>query len=359
MSASTPLRPPPERKAVLREVLLASGGCTLLVAVLSWLQDYVPLLRANLYVVVAGLFLYLPVWLLRRRGLGTLDVGLSTRPRRRNLAFALGAMLVTFPPFLLGFHAWQAWRFDHGPRFEQDAYLRWPAAWEGRPAAKVQAPGLDLWVDFQDLYLRYSGLGPEPVRLALRSDGALRLLHQRGARVLERGEHDLDLELHQRGTLRFRVEGGRDFRLEATRAGQALPAGWLRLGAGSEEASALPLEGRRSATWILYLVLSHLLLVALPEELFYRGYVQTSLDGVWAPRWRLLGVRVGPSLLVTSLIFALGHYLVDFRVQRLAVFFPSLLFGWMRAGTGSLAAPILYHAASNVLSDLLTKGYVP
>jgi membrane protease YdiL (CAAX protease family) len=43
--------------------------------------------------------------------------------------------------------------------------------------------------------------------------------------------------------------------------------------------------------------------------------------------------------------------------QRLAVFFPALLFGWMRARTGSIAPGAVYHALCNVLADLLHTSY--
>ncbi|MFI5299667.1 MAG: type II CAAX prenyl endopeptidase Rce1 family protein, partial [Polyangiales bacterium] len=54
-------------------------------------------------------------------------------------------------------------------------------------------------------------------------------------------------------------------------------------------------------------VLSQLVVVALPEEAFFRGYLQTALDRAWPRRVRVLGADVGPSLVVTSLVFALGH----------------------------------------------------
>jgi membrane protease YdiL (CAAX protease family) len=50
-----------------------------------------------------------------------------------------------------------------------------------------------------------------------------------------------------------------------------------------------------------------LLVIALPEEAFYRGYLQSALDEVWKPRWRVLGAELGPGLIVTSALFALGH----------------------------------------------------
>ena len=66
---------------------------------------------------------------------------------------------------------------------------------------------------------------------------------------------------------------------------------------------------------------------------------------------------MGRTLLVTSALFALGHVLVDFNVQRSAVFFPALVFGWMRARTGSVAAGAAFHALCNLYSDVLHTSF--
>lgn len=95
--------------------------------------------------------------------------------------------------------------------------------------------------------------------------------------------------------------------------------------------------------------LDQLLVVALPEEFFYRAYLQTTLTRAWGEgRCRLLGAPVGAAFFATQALFALGH-LAEFHPWRLAVFFPSLLFGWLRVRTGSITAPILVHALSNLL----------
>ncbi len=103
--------------------------------------------------------------------------------------------------------------------------------------------------------------------------------------------------------------------------------------------------------------LGHLLVVALPEEMFYRGVLQTQLDRAWLPKYRLWGAYVGWGLVVSSAIFALGHLLTTPHPSRLAVFFPSLLFGWLRSRTGGIGAGVLYHAACNVFSSYLAMGY--
>ena len=101
----------------------------------------------------------------------------------------------------------------------------------------------------------------------------------------------------------------------------------------------------------------HFLAVALPEEAFFRGYLQTRLDAAWTPRWRVLGADLGPGLLVSSAIFAIGHFLTVPSPDRLAVFFPSLVFGWLRARTGGIGAGVVFHALCNIFSATLQRGY--
>ena len=104
------------------------------------------------------------------------------------------------------------------------------------------------------------------------------------------------------------------------------------------------------------LALVHLIAVALPEEVFYRGYVMGRLDDVFVRRINLLGAEVGWALPMQAVLFAAGHYLVDFNPGRLAVFFPALAFGWLKAKRGTLGAGVLFHAGSNIFMDLFRAG---
>jgi membrane protease YdiL (CAAX protease family) len=104
-------------------------------------------------------------------------------------------------------------------------------------------------------------------------------------------------------------------------------------------------------------VCGQLIIIALPEEAFYRGYLQSRLDEALPARWRVLGAQVGPALIVSSVIFALGHFATIREPARLAVFFPSLAFGWLRARTKGIGAGVAFHAGCNVFSELLGKGY--
>ena len=100
-----------------------------------------------------------------------------------------------------------------------------------------------------------------------------------------------------------------------------------------------------------------LLVVALPEELFYRGWMQTSWARAAPGRGVvLLGARLGAGFLLTQLLFAAGH-LTTLQPWRLATFFPGLVFGWLRERTGGLAAPVTAHALSNLFIATLERSF--
>jgi len=103
--------------------------------------------------------------------------------------------------------------------------------------------------------------------------------------------------------------------------------------------------------------LNQLVVVAIPEELFFRGYLMARLERRWKPTRTVLGVPVGLALVVSSALFAVGHILVVPNPQRLAVFFPALVFGWMRARTGSIAAGACFHALCNLVADVLHTSF--
>ncbi len=108
---------------------------------------------------------------------------------------------------------------------------------------------------------------------------------------------------------------------------------------------------------VLKLMGYHVFFVAIPEEFFYRGYVQTRLDEALPPRLRVFGASVGWGLLATCVIFAFGHSIVSFQWWHFAIFFPSLVFGWMRAKTGDVIAGAIFHAWANITVALLDSLY--
>jgi membrane protease YdiL (CAAX protease family) len=110
---------------------------------------------------------------------------------------------------------------------------------------------------------------------------------------------------------------------------------------------------------LLLTVALQVLVVALPEELFYRGWLQTAWARLEPERgWMVLGARLGHGFFATQALFAAGH-LVSGQPWRLATLFPGLLFGWLRARTGSVVAPVVAHALSNLLILTLERSFYP
>lgn len=105
------------------------------------------------------------------------------------------------------------------------------------------------------------------------------------------------------------------------------------------------------------LVLYQLLLVALPEEFYFRGYFQSTVDRFFARPWNIFGVSLGWGWIVTAFVFTVMHTLVTYRWWHFSIFFPALLFGYLRERTGTITAPILFHAASNILMQWFVRCY--
>jgi len=121
----------------------------------------------------------------------------------------------------------------------------------------------------------------------------------------------------------------------------------------------LRLPGEYAQPWdFAKLAAAQLIVVGLPEELFFRGYVQGSLEQVWPPSRRLFGAKLGLAWLVAAVLFGLGHFFVTFEPQMLTRFFPGLLFGWMYARTRSILAGTIFHAACNLLMDVLIASFL-
>ena len=104
-------------------------------------------------------------------------------------------------------------------------------------------------------------------------------------------------------------------------------------------------------------VLVQLALVALPEEFYFRGYFQSTIGRVFEKRWRILGVNLGWGWVITAAVFAFAHSVVYYQWWHFSIFFPALLFGYLRERTGSITAPILFHAASNIAENWISRCY--
>jgi hypothetical protein len=119
---------------------------------------------------------------------------------------------------------------------------------------------------------------------------------------------------------------------------------------GLHPAARFPQDG-------LLLVPYHLFFVAIPEEFFYRGYLQTRLNEVFPRKFLVFGTPLGWGMPIACLMFAFGHSLVQFQWWHFATFFPGLVFGWMRERTAHPAAGAIFHAWCNVSTRWLDTIY--
>lgn len=97
--------------------------------------------------------------------------------------------------------------------------------------------------------------------------------------------------------------------------------------------------------------------IALPEELFFRGYLQGRLAQALPAGPRILGATLGPAALLANLAFALVHLVAVPSAHRLLVFFPGLLFAWLRARSGSAVAAAVCHACCNLALAAAVRSY--
>jgi len=90
-------------------------------------------------------------------------------------------------------------------------------------------------------------------------------------------------------------------------------------------------------------IASHqLLLVALPEEVFFRGYLYDAF-----------GESGRDPVLPVALLFAIGHFAIAPSPFRLLTFFPALLLGWGRKKSGNVYVPTTVHFLYNLLPSLI------
>jgi membrane protease YdiL (CAAX protease family) len=98
------------------------------------------------------------------------------------------------------------------------------------------------------------------------------------------------------------------------------------------------------------------LIVAFPEEVFFRAYVQSRWDLAWRKPWNFFGASVGPGLPVQAVLFAICH-LASGDWLRASVFFFALLAGWLRARSGSVLGATVYHAVANLWVRTLSASF--
>ncbi len=97
--------------------------------------------------------------------------------------------------------------------------------------------------------------------------------------------------------------------------------------------------------WFCY----QILFVAIPEEIFFRGYLQSNIIYLFSS---LSGKKIRflewYGIIICAVAFALSHVVLLGSSISLITFFPGLIMGWLFFRTNSLLAPILFHVIANI-----------
>lgn len=93
---------------------------------------------------------------------------------------------------------------------------------------------------------------------------------------------------------------------------------------------------------LVLLTLNIFLFTALPEEFFFRGYLQSELNYILGKKWPASG------LFLTAIIFTLSHIVLHMDYSKANLIFLSLILGWLREKTGNIAASTGFHTLANV-----------
>ena len=344
-----------EVRRSLLTLFLGTAGLGLLALAL-------PILNGLLQGLLALLLFLIPSWVLKGSGKTIDDMGVDLGPWTRTLLVSVLCMLLVYPLFALGFHGFHtqfsgataSWGFAGLERFQEEL-LDAPQdpCGSARPAAHAWIAGQGLWIfapTDRDLQIDL-GSTPSIVRSARCREGAP---HAGPARSREGGV----VSVVPGAGMWLSLEGARGFSLGIQSEGRDLPRDQLLTGArGASASNDGELDGSRDWTWIIAYLIVHLGIVALPEEWFFRGYLQTRLDQRWGTPWSFLGADLGWGFIASALCFALLHPILLPGLHRLLVFFPALLFGYLRARTGNIGASVVIHATSNLLLAVLVGMY--
>jgi membrane protease YdiL (CAAX protease family) len=374
-------------RPLFKEALLIYLLAFFLVLGLALASNVVPLIATNLYALVAMVFIGIPYWWMGRKRLDGEAFALTTKNLARDVGIGLIAGFITLIPFAGGQYVWETQVFEREAHFHSENWWRWPAELDGEPGEWGQSSGSWIWETRGRLRIgmrQREGMrhklvveGDRPfvpaavgsgllVRAVLEDGKAVKspLPHKKWELQPSLGFRRVLAEIHTYDEEKDAI-GPRELSIVASRTDGYKNKPPMYIGPAAQLDPDSKLEIKRSMIWLLLWAMTQLLFIALPEEYFYRGYLQTRLDQAFAA-WRgsekppgKFGISAGN--LSASVLFGLGHLLVPvggvLLITRFTVFFPSLVFGWLRDRTGGIAAPLVYHACCNMMVLVLAAHY--
>lgn len=369
MTDETP-EPDQDPQPTWREPLLAFAAVVVALFIATGLASLWGLLADNLLAVAAIIFIGVPYFILSRKGADFSRFGIDfERIPLRQVGIGLLVTTIVFPLFAIGNHIWEVHALERDFSPDIDHYRKWSVELEAPPLDPTDEEIIQVRTNAGRLYIGWRNTTHLPATIDATGDrpftwrtvGSLSTTPTTEAPATDwqisptatgtDGRLTLSpLDQPENAAVPNRLE------LQFPDAPDAVYLG------NSAHPTDEPTVLHRTHWWLLLWALTHLILVALPEEYFYRGYLQTRFS-------TLLGETDGPRKFLgfsranwlTSLFFALGHVLIPiggaFSVARAAVFFPSLIFGALRERTGSVVAPIIFHAGANMMVLVVTVHY--
>jgi membrane protease YdiL (CAAX protease family) len=348
---------------------LEVGGVYLLalalILALTFAGSVVPFVSQNLYALVAAVFVGLPYFLITRREWDFERFGLTWDDWQTGAKWGLVFTVATLIPFAIGYWVWATQMQNQTMHLSVENYYQWDYELEGRPVGWGNDAGAWFWTNDQRAYIGMRS-GERPIEVRVSADRAFSI--ETVGAVASRSSMD---EKRKVWTLSLRDAQTRGQVIVGRDVDDVVPRRMTVELKSPEQAqvyagpAAAPngrtIQAERKLSWILLWVATQLMFIALPEEFFYRGYIQTRIADFMKRRRARRGEDAElPSLLgfempnfVTSVLFSAGHLFVPvggaILANRATVFFPSLLFGWLRDRNDSISGAVIYHAASNLM----------
>lgn len=380
--SNEPSPEPAQATPLFRESLVVYGVVFLIVLALALVGQVNGFVHANLYLLVAFVFMGVPAWWMKRKALSPERFGMTTARLIRQASIGLIASVLTLAPFLAGQYIWETQVLERTFNFDVDNWYMWSLDLDGEPAQWGEEAGAWVWSEEEALHLGMRSEERQRGALIIEADEVF-VPEVKGAGVVCRAVDDRGRKrTSQTPSKRWEVlpvlYGRRINAIWRETPGQAIPRsvrvhttrvdGYnqdpLPLYFGPQRSVQEEGEGtlERHTLWILMWLVTQLFFIALPEEYFYRGYIQTRLGDAFAARKTRSWWIVSPQNLATSVLFGLGHLFIPvggvLLPGRFAVFFPSLLFGLLRERTGSITASVVYHTCCNMMVLVWAVHYV-
>lgn len=353
-------------RAAFADVGKVFGGVLVAVIGFAVLSQFVGFVGQMLYAIVAFLFFFVPQRILEKRDEDPADWGMTAGNISRGVLWGVGATLLTLPFFVPGYWIWETYFLERDFAPDMQRYRQWSVELDGEPEAwGRREAGVWIWSHRDEIHV------------GVRNDGGpnnhVRIEADQPFKPVRRGTVNLRPEppgqktarvwivstTHSRSRGAVMIRGPDDVKVTVEPNVEDAPVWPIFTGPNAEPLEKGEFTDSRGVAWLLLWVATQFILVAFPEEYFYRGFIQTRLDQGFEARAEAKGkamtVILGftPAIVVTSLLFGIGHLLVPvggaLLGNRMSVFFPALLFGWLRRKTDSILAPTIYHAFSNMM----------